>query len=625
MKLENLPSRSTTLRVADEGHYLIKLFYTHRIGQADNLGIKKDGTSRQKIKILDTSLTLDSGDVLPLGYKRTARETAQAITDNTTAELLELEEIHNHAYDGDIFMPVLLEKISYIMTDRAANEKKSNEQITQWVQEELEARGLPLTVIHSMNCMVHVLLGFHREAVEETKRLQTQITSEGEKLGRDAVAFYAAFKPEAVSSRVVRMTSELLGPNGDEKCGIQGYWRAHCRIENLKSLITDYRDNRFNGLFKGSAQIMHHLESILRMEKKLDKTNLKVKSLMHDLRDKRVISIIQAHAVTYSTVTNPFWSLMLNKDTIYLELYKYIQPLHLNIKMAIDHPQLLLEESFTPFPKFHSHLPDPLCAAAFKPIHEDQNLLLKTLSALMKGFLKCIENQLKDFLPGGIYSRPPALVEVVRTKGSGADNLTSERHFGTLDASQKRRRHATLHFHTTSLMLKACGKDVSEWLSSLPANDRDRLWIKAKQGGKWLREKHQQEEEIEMGKEETSFQNSQAAEGKKHRKVVERMHLPSQDDIEVGMWVAVAYENGWFPGIVEGKEKNMFLIDFMEPGLKLGIYKWPLKPDSGLIDPKYVFHQIQNPPVPTHGGRHFTLEDAAFIQSDYLKYKALYF
>lgn len=39
-------------------------------------------------------------------------------------------------------------------------------------------------------------------------------------------------------------------------------------------------------------------------------------------------------------------------------------------------------------------------------------------------------------------------------------------------------------------------------------------------------------------------------------------------------------ENGWFSGIIQRKEDMMFEINFMEPGLNLCIYKWPLEPNS---------------------------------------------
>lgn len=76
----------------------------------------------------------------------------------------------------------------------------------------------------------------------------------------------------------VQMVSEFLVSNGDEKSRIQGYWRTYCWLEHIKYPIGNYRDNCFNGLFEGSAQVLHHLESILEMEKKLENGgNLKIK------------------------------------------------------------------------------------------------------------------------------------------------------------------------------------------------------------------------------------------------------------------------------------------------------------------------------------------------------------
>lgn len=81
-----------------------------------------------------------------------------------------------------------------------------------------------------------------------------------------------------------------------------------------------------------------------------------------------------------------------------------------------------------------------------------------------------------------------------------------------------------------------------------------------------------------MGTEEKLLTDVEAAMEKKKearknsKRTVEMVDLPSHDTIQVYMWVAVAYENGWFPGIIQSKE-GMFEINFMEPGLKLGISK----------------------------------------------------
>ena len=72
-----------------------------------------------------------------------------------------------------------------------------------------------------------------------------------------------------------------------------------------------------------------------------------------------VWSQIQKHSF-HSKFTNPFENLMLTHDTVYLELYKCILPLHHNIKMAMQHPDLLVKESFFPFPNANLNLTNVL-------------------------------------------------------------------------------------------------------------------------------------------------------------------------------------------------------------------------------------------------------------------------
>ena len=46
-------------------------------------------------------------------------------------------------------------------------------------------------------------------------------------------------------SRVVRTTSDTVGPAGDH-LGVRDRWDAYCREKGLKSVIGNYKDNRFN-------------------------------------------------------------------------------------------------------------------------------------------------------------------------------------------------------------------------------------------------------------------------------------------------------------------------------------------------------------------------------------------
>ncbi|KAK6168688.1 hypothetical protein SNE40_019878 [Patella caerulea] len=123
--------------------------------------------------------------------------------------------------DCDLFKVDALSKLSYFMSDRAAIEKKANELMNNWVQEELKKADAPATVVHSMYCMAHVLLGFHRYSEASLKELQAEPIAEGGKIGKDDDGAYFRFKTELGVTRIVRMVSEILGPNVVEKSGVR--------------------------------------------------------------------------------------------------------------------------------------------------------------------------------------------------------------------------------------------------------------------------------------------------------------------------------------------------------------------------------------------------------------------
>ena len=69
ISLNKLPRRQCVQNVVDEAQYLMKCYYGQRLQDTSHWGLYRDGTSRQKRKIMDTAITLDSGEVLPLGFR----------------------------------------------------------------------------------------------------------------------------------------------------------------------------------------------------------------------------------------------------------------------------------------------------------------------------------------------------------------------------------------------------------------------------------------------------------------------------------------------------------------------------------------------------------------------------
>jgi hypothetical protein len=138
--------------------------------------LHKDGTSRKKQKILGNSITLANKKVIPLGFRYVPDETAKTITATSKEELSEV------ASCGSTLVSEIVRKLSFLMTDRAANEKLSNAQISSWRSEvlELTSNADERQVVHSFHCIVHVLLGFDTYATKNLMSIQKTLADNGE-------------------------------------------------------------------------------------------------------------------------------------------------------------------------------------------------------------------------------------------------------------------------------------------------------------------------------------------------------------------------------------------------------------------------------------------------------------
>ena len=93
-------------------------------------------------------------------------------------------------------------------------------------------------------------------------------------------------KTGSVVQRVAWTVAEVFRPVGDRR-GARYVWEAFCAVNGVKSLIGNYRDNRFNALFQTVAEgIVHRQDFITVMESfNLSKSpNLLLKSFLADLR-----------------------------------------------------------------------------------------------------------------------------------------------------------------------------------------------------------------------------------------------------------------------------------------------------------------------------------------------------
>ncbi|KXJ25414.1 hypothetical protein AC249_AIPGENE6922, partial [Exaiptasia diaphana] len=63
--------------------------------------------------------------------------------------------------------------------------------------------------------------------------------------------------------------------------------------------------------------------------------------------------------------------------------------------------------------------------------------------------------------------------------------------------------------------------------------------------------------------------------------------------LKIGSWVAVAYDQEFYIGLIEKLMKDKVKVSFLENvASRRGIMKWPVRPDVSLISPKYIFKLI---------------------------------
>ncbi|KAL3841605.1 hypothetical protein ACJMK2_019722 [Sinanodonta woodiana] len=97
----DLPNSTSVQTIVNEGHYLAKAFIAAKLDTVGSWGLNRDGTTRKKKKIVDTSITLESGDVISLGFTRVAHENARTIHDVTKKHITELAQLKSETSSSE--------------------------------------------------------------------------------------------------------------------------------------------------------------------------------------------------------------------------------------------------------------------------------------------------------------------------------------------------------------------------------------------------------------------------------------------------------------------------------------------------------------------------------------------
>lgn len=244
-------------------------------------------------------------------------------------------------------------------------------------------------------------------------------------------------------------------------------------MENgIESLIKAYKDSRFNGLFEISDRVYHHHQDFLKLLSIKTFRNFKQNSLLQSLQCPHILLLLECLGLFFHRVTGPFWSMVISKKMSFQDLVPIIKSLYQGLINTSESPNFFFnQDSFPLLHKFEASSQET--KASLSTHMKGMKEIIVTISAALSDTIKA---QLSDFLERGKYSDPSKLAG---SSFAPLSNLISERHFGHLDASQKRRPHASLHHHTSVMLLKQTRPKLREWYRSLEEVEKKALRTKA--------------------------------------------------------------------------------------------------------------------------------------------------
>ena len=487
---KDLPCLQSALNIVGEAHVVTKIQAGEKILEADNFTIHTDGTSRGGQKIVGHQMTLDTGERLSLGMVTVAKEDSATLLEITVSLLQEIQQLYsgwrNTEEDGNEVFRQMLSRLTSVMTDRAALNKKFDKELKKFLITELGTE----ICFHFLHCNAHFLLGLSRVCDESLKRIEK---SEGRKLGRDAFPEFSNYqKTETATTRVLRLTCDLMGPRGDEKSGCRAEWVGFCEEKKVRSQMTSYRSNRFNCFFQSAAAILHHLQDLLcfLQDGYLPHPNRKIRSVAADIKDETLLSFVCAVAILYFQVTGPFWKL-LESNVKYLEFYKYIQEMESAFLQWQEDASDLLDPNWPGLFGRKFQLTSEMRQSTFQ-FAASYPKVKSSLELLMKDLLAVTRLQLADFLQGGKYAKdqPPEVEKAL--SHCPLTNLLGENVFGELDFDMNKRRHATF-FHRSSLQMTRYNK-MPDWLAKKSVEEQASLLKTGRREAANLRKKYREQE-----------------------------------------------------------------------------------------------------------------------------------
>lgn len=273
----------------------------------------------------------------------------------------------------------------------------------------------PLVFLHSN---AHFLVDIHDAVEQQVMSLEKEITrSTGDKLGRDSNPKFHRFVnfSESATSRYIHMACDVLSPRAPAKQNYRRHWVAFCEEKKNPSRLAVNLSNRFINYFEAAAGLIHHHKEIglffsdLLQLNNDDCANVVLESVTADAIDDVIQSFVCVLAIVYCKILGPYWQL-LKSGGEYALFSHYILCLHQKLLEWSKDPSPLLEPEgivnvFLQFP-LQEQTFDRVFSYCSQP-NTNRDLIRACLKKMVKVIAAVTEENLMDFLPGGIYSQSP--------------------------------------------------------------------------------------------------------------------------------------------------------------------------------------------------------------------------
>ena len=172
---------------------------------------------------------------------------------------------------------------------------------------------------------------------------------------------------------------------------------------------------------------------------------------------------------------------------------------------------------------------------------------------------------------------------------------------------------------------------MMHWLEKMDFEEKYKLLCLARRGGNELRKQHTQHEVHVMQDIHKGMITEKEMRGKKRRKNAEekpgkKQKTPPTEDVQlqINAYVAVAYQDSWYPEIVESVKDGTAVINFMVPCRKKGFFQWPYRKDSQTVEKAFVLHSSFVPDC-INSGRQWFVKEHESIATLYARFHAEFF